>query len=125
LISYAKTLKNSNELNDQELDHLGDYLRGCLDKKRLQKTAEVNYNKEEGFIESINGLTFDKKRRKFTLKKSEKRVSTLKSLPPKKKPGRPKSAKTNAKTKKKTPKKEPTGGKGPTGGKSKNKDKKE
>ena len=111
LEKYADKLKDDNKLNMEELSHLGKYLTGCLDKKRLQKTADVTYNKEEGFIEAIGGLVFDKKRRKFTLKKAEKRVSTLRALPPKKsKQQRPKSAKSavassKAKTKKKkTPK---------------------
>ena len=108
---YADKLKEDNKLTTEEVNHLGKYLTGCLDKKRLQKTSDVTYNKEEGFIENISGLIFDKKKRKFTLKKAEKRVSTLRALPPKKgKQPRPKSAKgaagtSKAKTKKKkTPK---------------------
>tara|TARA_Y100000992_G_C21270743_1_gene496691 strand:- start:104 stop:664 length:561 start_codon:yes stop_codon:yes gene_type:complete len=111
LEKYADKLKEDNKLTKEELAHLSKYLTGCLDKKRLQKTSDVTYNKEDGFIENIGGLVFDKKRRKFTLKKAEKRVSTLRALPPKKgKQPRPKSAKgagasSKAKTKKKkTPK---------------------
>jgi len=111
LEKYADKLKEDNKLTKEEMAHLEKFLAACLDKKRLQKTSDVTYNKEEGFIENIGGLVFDKKKRKFTLKKAEKRVSTLRALPPKKgKQHRPKSAKgaggtSKAKTKKKkTPK---------------------
>ncbi len=64
--------------------HLLHFLSTNLDRKRLLKTKEVLYNKETGQIISIPSLTYNTSTKKFTLKRCEKRQSTLKSLAPKK-----------------------------------------
>jgi len=60
------------------------FLSTNLDRKRLLKTKEVLYNKEIGKIISIPSLSFNNISKKFTLKRCEKRQSTLKCLAPKK-----------------------------------------
>jgi hypothetical protein len=56
----------------------------CLDKAKLQKTKDVVYNKETREIVSIPALHFNTTSHAFTLKMLDtKRVSTLKSLTPK------------------------------------------
>ena len=55
-----------------------------LDKKKLQRVKDVEYSKEIGEIKSIPALQYMKQTKHFTLKNVDKRVSTLKSLPPKK-----------------------------------------
>ena len=55
-----------------------------MDRKRLLKAKEVIYNKEIGKIQSIPSLSYNVTTKKFTLKRCEKRQSTLKSLAPKK-----------------------------------------
>ena len=47
---------------------------------KLQRAKDVEYVKETGIIKSIPNLMFNQKTRKFTLKRCEKRQSTLKSL---------------------------------------------
>jgi hypothetical protein len=55
-----------------------------LNKNKLQKTKDVVYDKEKGVIQSIPALFFNVGNRAFTLKNLDvKRVSTLKSLTPK------------------------------------------
>jgi hypothetical protein len=63
---------------------LFNFLSTNLDRKRLLKTKEVLYNKETGKIQSIPSLIYNTSAKKFTLKRCDKRQSTLKSLAPKK-----------------------------------------
>lgn len=56
----------------------------CLDKNKLQKTKDVVYDKERREIISIPTLHFNQTNHNFTLRILDaKRVSTLKSLTPK------------------------------------------
>ena len=59
---------------------LYQYLVYSLDRNRLQKIKEVTYDKDTGIIESIPSLVFNSKTSKFTLKRNDKRNSTLLSL---------------------------------------------
>ena len=56
-----------------------------MERKKLQRVKDVQYDKENGKIISIPGLKFNSKSCKFTLKNIDKKGSTLKSLAPKKK----------------------------------------
>ena len=69
------------------------FFKDCLDKKKLQKVKEVNYNKDTGEIKDIPALFYNKPSNHFTLKNLDKRISTLKGLPPKKKQGTAKNIK--------------------------------
>ena len=70
--------KHNLELND--ITELKKYLIDSLDKKKLQHVKDVHCDKSTGKIMSIPTLNFNSTTRKFTLKRCEKRVSTLKSL---------------------------------------------
>tara|TARA_B100001057_G_scaffold415334_1_gene432834 strand:- start:15 stop:488 length:474 start_codon:yes stop_codon:yes gene_type:complete len=83
LYEYAETISISHLLNNLELKSLKLYLKGCLDRKQLQHVKDITYDKDTQKILSIPNLTF--KDKKFSLKRSERRVSTLKSLAPQKK----------------------------------------
>lgn len=87
LTTFAQNYKSEQNLNDEEYDKLVAFFRDCLDKKRLQRVKDVNYNKETGEIKDIPALIFNKPNNHFTLKNMDKRASTLKGLTPKKKPG--------------------------------------
>ena len=73
-----------NNLTVKESKFLLSFLTTSLDQKRLSKSKDVIYDREIGVIKSIPCLLFNQINRKFTLKRCEKRQSTLKSLPPKK-----------------------------------------
>jgi hypothetical protein len=73
-----------NNLTAKESKILLSFLTTSLDQKRLAKSKDVIYDRENGIIKSIPCLLFNQTNRKFTLKRCEKRQSTLKSLPPKK-----------------------------------------
>lgn len=93
LIIFADNYKISNNLTDNEYDQLIAFFKDCLDKKKLQRVKDVNYNKDTGEIKDIPALTFNKSSTHFTLKNLDKRVSTLKGLAPKKKQGTAKNIK--------------------------------
>ena len=69
-------------LNENEYQLLLLFFRDCLDKKKLQRVKDVNYNKDTGEIKDIPALCFNKPSNHFTLKNLDKRVSTLKGLAP-------------------------------------------
>jgi len=84
MLSFAEDYCKEKELDETESDLLIQFLKDCLDKKKLSRVKDVVYNKETGLIKDIPGLFYNKSSRHFTLKNVDKRVSTLKSLPPKK-----------------------------------------
>ena len=78
---YVNTiLKKKHSLTDNEVKNVVSYLTNCLDKVKLQKVREVDYKKDQGLITNIPALFFEKTTRKFTLKRCEKRVNTVRSL---------------------------------------------
>lgn len=85
LNNYIELLTKEHKLNSTEIKLIKKELHNALDKKQLQKVKDVIYDKETGEINNIPNLHFNKTTRKFTMKRSEKQVSTLKSLGPKKK----------------------------------------
>ncbi len=87
LILFAYNYKSLHNLTENEYTQLIVFFKDCLDKKKLQRVKDVNYNKETGEISDIPALHFNKPSNHFTLKNLDKRVSTLKGLAPKKKQG--------------------------------------
>ena len=81
---FVEKYSINNKLNQDETTDLFKFLSTSLDRKRFLKTKEVNYDKDSGIIISIPSLFYNSSNKKFTLKRSEKRISTLKSLAPKK-----------------------------------------
>lgn len=83
-IDFVEIYKKENNLDIDEVNLLTIFLKDCLDRKKLQKVKDVNYDKVNGLIKDIPSLHYIKSNKHFTLKNIDKRVSTLKSLPPKK-----------------------------------------
>lgn len=84
LNDYVTSLTKEHKLNIVEIKTIKKELHNALDKKQLQRVKDVSYDKETGKINNIPNLQFNKTTRKFTMKRSEKQISTLKSLGPKK-----------------------------------------
>tara|TARA_X000000368_G_scaffold221931_1_gene175166 strand:+ start:611 stop:1147 length:537 start_codon:yes stop_codon:yes gene_type:complete len=78
---YCKT----NKLNEVEKKNLEELLYDSLNKRMLQKTKDITYDKNTETIKNIPNLIFNKNLKKFTIKNTEKRVSPLRSLAPKSK----------------------------------------
>jgi hypothetical protein len=84
LIEYVQVYKKEKKLEEDEAKLLVSFLKDSLDRKKLLRVKDVVYDKNSGVIKDIPALTFTKANKHFTLKNMDKRVSTLKSLAPKK-----------------------------------------
>ncbi len=83
--NYSKNYKNDKNITDDEKKDLEKYLIDAMNRKRLTSIKDVTYDKETGIIKSIPSLMFNTSTRKFTLKRNDKRTSTIKHLTPDKK----------------------------------------
>lgn len=84
LLEYVEVYKKDKNLDENETKNLITFLKDSLDKKKLCRVKDVIYDKEKGIVKDIPALTYTKSTKHFTLKNMDKRVSTLKSLAPKK-----------------------------------------
>jgi hypothetical protein len=82
---FAEKFTKENNYTEEESILLSSFLNDCLDRKKLQRVKDVEYDKVTGDIKEIPSLVFNKLNKHFTLKNMDKRVNTLKSLPPIKK----------------------------------------
>lgn len=81
---YAETYGKEHGMPSKDTKLLKNFFIACLDKNKLSKSKDVVYNKDEMKIISIPALHFNQTTHNFTLKITDtKRVSTLKSLTPK------------------------------------------
>jgi hypothetical protein len=85
LLAFAEKYRSDQNLSDSEYSKLVAFFKDCLDKKRLQRVKDVVYDKDTGEIKEVPALHFNKPTIHFTLKNMDKRVSTTRSLAPKKK----------------------------------------
>jgi hypothetical protein len=82
---YAEKYGKDNNLSIKDIKSLKLFFTDCLEKNKLNKTKDVQYDKEKRDISSIPALNFNHSTKNFTLKITDtKRVSTLKCLTPKK-----------------------------------------
>ena len=87
MLEFVNEYKKKNEFTEEEEKMLIDFLKDCLDRKKLQRVKDVVYDKTTGTIKDIPGLIYTKGTKHFTLKNIDKRISTIKSLAPKKTQG--------------------------------------
>lgn len=81
---FSEKYGKEHNIPMKEIKNLKLFFNDSLDKNKLQKTKDVNYDKEKGTISSIPALTFNQTNRSFMLKNLDsKHVSTIKSLTPK------------------------------------------
>ena len=100
LVAFAKSYVDANGLPESDSANLVTFLVTCIDHKKIVKTKDVNYDKITGKIISIPVLTHctssdgsgfantntntnttnTTTTTKFTLRRCDKRQSTLKSL---------------------------------------------
>ena len=82
LKEFATRYGKEQECNDAEITALFRFLLANLEQKKLLRAKDVVYDKITGIVTSIPCLIFHAGLKKFTLKRCEKRQSTLKSLAP-------------------------------------------
>lgn len=80
LKAFAERYAEKHGHDTDEKEALVKTLLGGLDRRRLCAAREVGYDKVTGEVENIPSLVYQAQARRFTLKRSDKRVSTLKSL---------------------------------------------
>jgi hypothetical protein len=80
VMKFVEEYTKNNHLDSEEEKLLVNFLKDCLDRKKLQRVKDVNYDKINGTIKDIPILSYNKQTRHFTLKNIDKRVSTSKSL---------------------------------------------
>jgi hypothetical protein len=84
LHQYAEKYGKEHNLPVKDIKLLKSFFNDCLEKNKLQKTKDINYDKDNRIIVNIPSLAFNNINHNFTLKLTDtKRVSTLKSLTPK------------------------------------------
>ena len=83
LHAYAEKYGRENALPVKDIKGLKMFFSECLAKDKLSKVKDVDYDKQVGVINSISGLAFNTISRSFTIRNLDKKVSTLKSLTPK------------------------------------------
>jgi len=84
VLEYTDIYIKKYQCDTEESHLLVSFLKDCLEKKRISRAKDIVYDKITGEIKDIPGIVYNKSTKHFTLKHSEKRVSTLKNLPPKK-----------------------------------------
>lgn len=84
LIEFVSIYVNENQMTDEEGKMLIIFLKESMDRKKLQRVKDVIYDKVTGIVKEIPALCYTKSTKHFTLKNIDKRLSTLKSLAPKK-----------------------------------------
>ena len=83
IYSYIETFYEEFKMTEVEKKELKKYMRTCLERKKLQRIKDVIYEVNTGIIKDIPGLSFNEKKRKFILRKVDKKGSTLRNLAPK------------------------------------------
>jgi len=81
IMAFVENYSEEKKLQKDQKRALETFLKDCLNRKRLQRVKDVDYDKDNGIIKSIPSLVTTKTSKQFTLKNIEKRVNTLKSLP--------------------------------------------
>ena len=81
LLAFSTKYIKKNKLPKNEEEKLKKYLFESLDRKKLQKIKDVEYDVETGAIKSIPNLIFEKEKKKFTLKRDKKNSSLRLPLP--------------------------------------------
>jgi hypothetical protein len=82
LREFATQHGKKENYTEQEIISLYQFLVSALEQKKLMRAKDVVYDKSIGAITSIPCLIYHAGFKKFTLKRCEKRQSTMKSLAP-------------------------------------------
>jgi|TARA_B110000444_G_C18757399_1_gene555832 hypothetical protein len=84
LIAYCDMYSEKHKLTENEKQQLKTFLLKSLERKKLQRVKDVIYDTETQMIINIPTLVLNKQTSRYTLKNLDKKVSTLKSLAPRK-----------------------------------------
>jgi len=85
ITDFVTHFATEKKLTTPDKKRLHNYLNDSLDRKKLQRVKDVNYDVKSGRIKAIPGLLFNKITQKYTLRRVDKKKSTLKGLAPRRK----------------------------------------
>ena len=88
LHAFSDKFGAEHKLSTAETVQLKKFFSELLEKKKLQKTKEVVYDKITQEVKDVPGLFLNPVNHSFTIRADTKRVSTLKSLTPKRLSGK-------------------------------------
>ena len=80
---YAISYSSKHKLSEKNKKKLEDYLLVCIDRKKLQKIKDIQYDIEKREIINIPLLFFNKQKEMFILKRSDKKHKISSHLAPK------------------------------------------
>ena len=80
LRAYAEARSSAESLSEDESASLISTLLRGLENRRLNGARDVSYDAQTGKVVAIPALTHSQSAKRFTLKRSDRRVSTTKSL---------------------------------------------
>ena len=81
LHQYAETYGKEKELPVNDVKSLKLFFKDSLNKNKLQKSKDIQYDKDKGLVLNVPSLFFNSTNRSYTLKNMDpKRVSTVKCL---------------------------------------------
>ncbi len=84
LHAYAEKYGKDKSMSAKEIKDLKTFFSDCLRLNKLKKAKEVIYDKESRSVTNVPALAYNTLNHNFTLRITDpKRVSTLKSLTPK------------------------------------------
>ena len=101
LKDFCSRFSEENMFSETTKENLEKFLLRSLDNKKFTKIKDINYNKEEGLIKDIPGLSFNKNKKVFTIKNQDNRILTSKNLAPKTKKSKDKTKKNKSRENKK------------------------
>ena len=82
ITEYINKYTEEYKCTNDEKENLKIYLVKCLERKKLQRVKDVVYDTKLSAIKNIPGLSFDKIKRKFTLKKVDKKRTSISRTTP-------------------------------------------
>jgi len=85
LTTYVRKYSNDHNIDKKTSQELGFYLKDCLERRKLQRQKDIDYDKITGCIKDIPNLIFNKHNGTFILKTIEKKQGITKGLAPKSK----------------------------------------
>ena len=77
---YIKKYATEKQLSDAQKNLLSTCLGEAVERKRLSSVKDVVYDMEKGVITNIPNLCFNVNAHRYTLKRTDKKSSTIKSL---------------------------------------------
>ena len=82
---FIEDYTNEKNLSKKQSALLKTFLHICIERKKLQKIKDINYDKENEKIISIPNLSYNNISEKYYIKRGDKKSSILKHLAPKSK----------------------------------------